>query len=70
MGVGTLDLFHDEDLAYARRLHECGVACESMIVPGAYHGFDTLAPQEGVVKEFRAAQLAALRRAFSATGSR
>ena len=65
IGVGTLDLFHDEDLAYARRLQECGVACESMSVTGAYHGFDTLAPKAGVVQEFRAAQLAALQRAFS-----
>ena len=28
IGVGTLDLFHDEDLAYAERLSASGVPCE------------------------------------------
>jgi acetyl esterase/lipase len=70
IGVGTIDLFHDEDLAYARRLQECGVACEIMIVPGAYHGFDSLAPRANVVKEFQAAQVAALKRAFSSAAGK
>lgn len=62
IGVGTLDLFHDEDVAYARRLTACGVACDVAIVPGAYHGFDVVAPRAAVVREFRHAQLAALRK--------
>ena len=32
IGVGTLDLFHDEDLAYESRLREAGVECELEIV--------------------------------------
>ena len=28
IGVGTLDLFHDEDVSYAARLSEAGVPCE------------------------------------------
>ena len=61
IGVGTLDLFHDEDVAYARRLTEAGVACEVLVVPGAYHGFDVVAPRTTVVGDFRRAQLAALK---------
>jgi acetyl esterase/lipase len=64
MGVGTLDLFHDEDLAYAQRLIESGVACELHIVTGAYHGFDLFSPKSTVVRQFRQSYLDALRRAL------
>lgn len=40
IAVGTLDLFHDEDHAYAQRLTAAGVDGEIVTVPGAYHGFD------------------------------
>ena len=43
IGVGTLDLFHHEDLAYAARLTAAGVPCQTYEVPGAFHGFDGLA---------------------------
>ena len=68
VGVGTLDLFHDEGVSYANRLAEAGVACELLVVPGAYHVFDWFSPQANVVKEFRASQVAALRRALSTPG--
>jgi acetyl esterase/lipase len=60
IGVGTLDLFHDEDVLYARRLEAAGVACELVVVPGAYHAFDLTAPGAPVVRDFRASQTAAL----------
>ncbi len=41
LGVGTLDLFLDEDMAYAQRLIRAGVAVEMAIWPGAYHGFNS-----------------------------
>jgi acetyl esterase/lipase len=63
IGVGALDLFHEEDLAYADRLRACGVACETVVVPGAYHGFDVVAPKAGVVIGFKRDQFAALRHA-------
>ena len=59
IGVGTLDLFHGEDVAYAGRLEAAGVACTLDVVPGAFHGFDVVA-KSGVAKEFRASQVAAL----------
>lgn len=61
IGVGTLDLFHDEDVDYARRLRETGVDCETFIVPGAFHGFDALFSKAGVSQDFWAEQARALR---------
>jgi acetyl esterase/lipase len=60
IGVGTLDLFYDEDLAYGRRLEQAGVACALDVVDGAFHGFDLVRPKAGVSQAFRAAQVAAL----------
>ena len=68
IGVGTRDLFHDEDLAYARRLEEAGVPVTTTVVPGAYHGFDTLEVRAPVARAFAATELAALREAFEGTG--
>lgn len=65
VGVGTLDLFHDEDLAYANRLREAGVSCQVMVVQGAFHGFDRVAPNAVVSQSFFASQCALLRRAFA-----
>ena len=62
IGVGTLDLFHDEDLAYAQRLKDCGVACDLTIVPGAFHGFDALGTDVPIVQDFRQAQIAVLKK--------
>lgn len=62
IGVGTLDLFHDEDVEYARRLQEAGVPCELKVVEGGYHGFDMgSAP---VVQNFHRSQIEALKAAF------
>lgn len=55
IGVGDIDLFHDEDLAYARRLEEAGVAVATTVVPGAPHGFESVAAQSGVARDFRRA---------------
>jgi acetyl esterase/lipase len=68
IGVGTLDLFHDEDVAYAERLRASGVPCEVNILPGAFHGFDSVAPEASISQEFFAAQCDALRSAFGLGG--
>lgn len=52
IGVGTLDLFFDEDLDYARRLVDAGVPVELHVYPGAFHGFDRAA-EARVTKDFR-----------------
>jgi acetyl esterase/lipase len=64
IGVGTLDLFHDEDLVYASRLREAGVPVSVLEVPGAFHGFDALFRKAPVTRSFWQAQADALRGAF------
>jgi len=65
IGVGTLDLFYDEDLAYESRLREAGVKCELEIVQGAFHGFDSVQPKAGVSQSFRFSQMSALAAALT-----
>jgi acetyl esterase/lipase len=62
IGVGSIDLFFEEDLAYARRLAYSGVSTELFVVPGAYHGFDVLARDAGITVQFREVWQSALRR--------
>ncbi|MEO0031427.1 MAG: hypothetical protein RIS94_1185 [Pseudomonadota bacterium] len=64
IGVGSIDLFVDEDIEYARRLVDAGVPTELRVVPGAFHGFDGIAPQTSVAKSYTAGMIDALRRAF------
>lgn len=64
LGVGTHDLFFDEDVAYAKRLNEQQIHCETDVVEGAFHGFDLAFPTLGVSTRFRDAQTEALRRAL------
>jgi len=63
IGVGTLDLFHDECIAYADGLRAAGVACAVDVVDGAFHGFDFVS-RTPVVKRFRQSQIAALESAL------
>jgi acetyl esterase/lipase len=65
LGVGTFDLFHDEDLAYAERLKAAGVRCDVEIVDGAFHGFDGVVPKAAVSQSFFRSQCALLRDAFT-----
>jgi acetyl esterase/lipase len=64
IGVGTLDLFHDEDVRYARRLRDAGVACTLDVVEGAFHGFDAVMPHKPVSRAFWRAQAGALHAAL------
>ncbi len=43
IGTGSLDLFYDEDLDYARRLVAAGVPVELHSYPGAIHAFNAIA---------------------------
>ena len=64
ISVGTLDLFLEEDLEYARRLIRAGVPTELHVYPGAFHGFHMVADAKVSLSAVRD-QLDALRRAFS-----
>ena len=65
IGVGTLDLFHDEDLRYAERLEASGVSCDVHLAPGAFHGFDRIAPKAEVTRAYFDSQCVALRSALA-----
>jgi acetyl esterase/lipase len=64
LGVGTMDLFHDEDLDYADRLQAAGVPCDVHVVPGAFHGFDIIAPKADISNAFFYSQCESLRQRF------
>jgi acetyl esterase/lipase len=64
IGTGSLDLFVDEDIEYARRLIDAGVRTELLVVAGAYHGFDLFVPNASVSKSFTLSRYNALARAF------
>lgn len=64
IGVGDLDLFHDENVAYAERLRQAGVDVELVVVPGMPHAGDALVWVRSM-KAFRASMTAALRRALT-----
>ena len=53
IGVGSIDLFVQEDIEYARQLVESGVLTELVVVPGCFHGFD-IVPTVRVAQEFQA----------------
>lgn len=53
VGVGSLDLFHDEAVAYADALQRNGVPCELVVVPGMYHGADAFAAKTTAMQSFR-----------------
>jgi acetyl esterase/lipase len=69
IGVGTNDLFHDEDVAYSRRLLQAGVDTTLYVVPGAYHNFDALEPKSALSHAFVEAQIAALGKALNGRGA-
>jgi acetyl esterase/lipase len=68
IGVGTHDLFHDEDLAYAERLTKAGVPCHVEVVPGAFHGFDLVVPKAHVSRRFFDSQCQSLHAALAPAG--
>ena len=61
ISTGSLDLFVDEDIAYAQRLIRAGVPTELHVFPGGFHGYD-IAPGARIAEAARDASRAALRR--------
>ncbi|MES2042685.1 MAG: alpha/beta hydrolase [Pseudomonadota bacterium] len=68
IGVGAIDLFADEDMAYARRLIAADVPTQLHVTPGAFHAFDFVVPEARVSREFTAAWKSALKAAFAVGG--
>ena len=62
IGVGAIDLFVEENIEYASRLINAGVATELIVVPGGFHGFDIFAPESAASQNFDRAKTNALRR--------
>lgn len=52
VGIGDLDLFLDESVAYSEALRGAGVECELIVSPRAPHGFDMLVPDADVSIKF------------------
>ncbi len=69
IGVGSIDLFVDEDIDYARRLTQAGVSTELFVVPGGFHGFDLMVPGASLTREFTRAWQEALKRAFASVAA-
>jgi acetyl esterase/lipase len=61
----SVDLFHDEDIAYAEPLRAAGVPCDVEVVPGAFHGFNDVAAKSDVSREFSDSQVTWLGRALT-----
>lgn len=54
IGVGDIDLFCAEDIAYAERLRAAGVAVELDVVPGGPHGFEAWAAGSATAEAYLA----------------
>jgi acetyl esterase/lipase len=64
IGVGSLDVFRDEDITYASRLLGAGIPTELHVYPGATHGFEMMCPNAAVAKACQRDMTEALRRAL------
>jgi len=65
LSVGALDLFAEEDLAYATRLLRAGVPTEFHLYPGAFHAYD-LVPTATVTQSHLRDLIGALQRHWRA----
>ncbi|KAL4801821.1 Alpha/Beta hydrolase protein [Aspergillus unguis] len=62
LDVGEADVFRDQDIDYANALWKAGVQTELHVWPGAWHAFDTFAPEAEISKRAMKARLEWLQR--------
>lgn len=67
IGTGDIELFYDEDKAYAERLNAAGVNCALDVVAAAPHGFEALAPNTTVAQAYLSRARTWLGRALAAS---
>ncbi|GAA0426309.1 alpha/beta hydrolase [Streptomyces luteireticuli] len=63
--VGSAETLRDEGVAYANALWQAGGQAELHVWPGAFHGFDTFAPQASLSQDARNARFRWLRRVLT-----
>ncbi|GHI85128.1 alpha/beta hydrolase [Streptomyces xanthophaeus] len=63
--VGSAETFRDEDVAYADAIWRAGGQAELHVWPGAFHGFDSLAPDAALSRDARDARTRWLRRVLA-----
>ncbi|MEU3778767.1 alpha/beta hydrolase, partial [Streptomyces sp. NPDC032472] len=66
--VGSAETFRDEDVAYANAIWQAGGEAELHVWPGAFHGFDALAPRASLSQDAREARTRWLRRLLARPG--
>ena len=59
--VGELDIFRDESISFAQRLHNAGVSCELHVLPGVSHGHDRVSLEIDVSRRSLAERCRVLR---------
>ncbi len=62
--VGEVETFRDESITYAQGLLAAGVSTELHVYPGAFHGFDLIAPESAVAQRAWEMRWTALARAL------
>ena len=67
IGVGSIDLLHDEAVEYAERLQKAGVSCELYVEPGMFHGADSILRKAPTAVRFADAMTGALARGLGVT---
>ena len=68
--VGSAEIYRDEDVAYANAIGQAGGLAELHVWPGAYHGFDGLAPRAALSQDARDTRTRWLRRLLAQSGRR
>jgi len=65
INVGSLDMFLDEDIAYAQALNAAGVSAELHVYPGAFHGSNSFVAEHPTSQRWNAEENEFLARALS-----